>query len=673
MIQAMHHLSTLVLLLLLCFTSFQESIAQDRNCDPLVISGVDISCMLGENPDDIVAFKYTATSGWAQIPVQIDERVSLDVSSPYDPAELAATRANGRECLWTSTRNVAWNVLFYADPKTHVGADTNPNFDADDELVLMVSDAGEMRTGNTYPAGTQSGSLCEIAIQEPLSSNAILGYIYVFTQSGGLDQAAGVDYVSYNFTYANNYLTNYKECVLDDPTANPENSVISTSNYELGFSRRWTEDVLKMKTGTDNTDLLDRHQLFINKGSCTSTEDRFSNSEGGHMCAIDGPIRAIRGVMGTASGPFTHLNILATACRVDYDVFFRLHPANGFNDVYDMNPNASGKLTYHRSGSSDAVGGNGGNIGGGATDWAYYDGNPGALVIAFDYETGLPNPTFTVSTYYDDDGTSPAHDCTGDGQAFGSSGFTLRTDKCTDPRYNNANNLPSAMECAANASFFNIYRTHYFLASGMTNSAANQYDQYAKNDLNVSITGDLLPVELLAFQAKAEKEAIVLGWTTASEIDNSHFEIERSEDAKTFKKIGEQKGQGTTLTQHHYEFSDVYALKNQTYYYRLKQVDTDGTYSYSNIQTARIEASVADLLVYPNPVGEEGIINLKIYGTAADATVLVTDLYGKVLIQLSPVLERNTWNTLAINVNDLPAGTYFIRTADGRAKTFVKQ
>jgi len=458
--------------------------------------------MLGEMPDDIVAFKYQSSS-WVQIPIQIDERVLLDITEPYDSLELEEIRSMGNECLRNSTRDTTWNVLFYADAETHIGADTAATFDNDDELLFMTKDAGMQSSANAYPTGTLQGSVCEIAVTDPLEMDAIIGYIYLFVQNGSLDQAAGLDYITYDFTYKSDsvYLDDYIECVLDDPTVNPEESTISTNNYTLGFTRRWQEDLLQI-TASDcsNTasgiDILDRHQIFINAGTCGSTEDRFSGSEGAHITAIDGPIRAIRSIMGAASGPFTQLDILATQCQVRYNMYFRLHPANGFNDVYDMSASIADSLTYYSERNPNGIIVNGTNEVLDTEDpdeWALYEGTPGSLIISWDYETDMTIDTVgfrynngngpadcDLKAYYDDDGAGASHPCTGDGLAYGSSGFTLRTKQCTDYRYDNNNQYP---ECSNNPLFFNIERVHYLMPPGMTADSAEQYDQYVKNPL----------------------------------------------------------------------------------------------------------------------------------------------------------------------------------------------
>ncbi|MEM6699047.1 MAG: T9SS type A sorting domain-containing protein, partial [Bacteroidota bacterium] len=81
---------------------------------------------------------------------------------------------------------------------------------------------------------------------------------------------------------------------------------------------------------------------------------------------------------------------------------------------------------------------------------------------------------------YDDKGSNPTFDCTGDGKAYGSSGFRMKTKQCTDRRYDRQ----QYSECElANVHYFHIFRTHYLKPAGMTIDSAMQYDQYAKNPL----------------------------------------------------------------------------------------------------------------------------------------------------------------------------------------------
>ena len=106
-----------------------------------------------------------AASGWQQIPVQVDERALLDIAAPYGP--------NGAGIDYpTAATNP--KVLFYCGASTSTGADADAAFDADDELVFLVRDAGGRAIGVASPASTVAGTCHEIALTDPLGS---VGYV----------------------------------------------------------------------------------------------------------------------------------------------------------------------------------------------------------------------------------------------------------------------------------------------------------------------------------------------------------------------------------------------------------------------------------------------------------------------------------------------------------------
>ncbi|NJL75723.1 MAG: fibronectin type III domain-containing protein [Saprospiraceae bacterium] len=438
--------------------------------------------MRGETPTQIVAFRY-AGNQWIQIPVQIDEMIVKDIQAPYGP----------NDCPYKSTEPIAWNVLFYADTKTHMGGDTaDPKFDNDDELVFMAKDAGELAPASSCPNGVVQSTKCEIKVNDPLD-NSTLGYVYVFRQSGGLSQGASKDYVTHNFSYANNYKQAYVHCAKKQAGVNPETTTIRTDNYEIAFIFRWVETVLKIFAGNaTGADILDRHQLTINTTGCDQTEEAFSTSEGAIITAIDGPVRAIRSVMGAASGPYLQMTYLFTDCKVDYVMYFRLHPANGFHDLFDFSSAASG-MKYHSNqnmggvtinGSQDAVTTTNPN------QWELITGNQGTIVSSFEFETDMSTGTLSqydagqveggVYAYYDDAGNGTNFKCTGDGQAIGTSGFRLKTQQCTDRRFT-FDQYPECMP--GRVKTFTQFRTHYILPPNQTTTVASKYGSYAKNPL----------------------------------------------------------------------------------------------------------------------------------------------------------------------------------------------
>ena len=151
-----------------------------------------------------------------------------------------------------------------------------------------------------------------------------------------------------------------------------------------------------------------------------------------------------------------------------------------------------------------------------------------------------------------------------------------------------------------------------------------------------------LPVDLIAFTAEplGNKDAL-LHWTTASEINNSHFDIERSYDGRTFEVIGEVAGNGNSQHQIDYSYTDASVSKVQkTVYYRLKQVDFDGSTEYSNIRVVRFDAVGNDmqLVAYPNPLNNE--LNVTVGLSNGESYQLeVTNLQGKLVHQENHVFS----------------------------------
>ena len=111
--------------------------------------------------------------------------------------------------------------------------------------------------------------------------------------------------------------------------------------------------------------------------------------------------------------------------------------------------------------------------------------------------------------------------------------------------------------------------------------SASTLPRIFSDEITITIAA-ALPVELTKFAGSVVEESYLLYWQTSSELNNEKFEIEESLDGRTFQKIGEVKGNGTSSEQHDYHFK-VENPKEGISYYQLKQVDFDGGFEHSNI------------------------------------------------------------------------------------------
>ncbi|WP_165366213.1 ice-binding family protein [Brumimicrobium glaciale] len=126
-----------------------------------------------------------------------------------------------------------------------------------------------------------------------------------------------------------------------------------------------------------------------------------------------------------------------------------------------------------------------------------------------------------------------------------------------------------------------------------------------------------LPIGLLSFAADRNKESVVLKWSTASETNNDYFNIEKSIDGKLWNTIGNVNGAGNSTSQIDYSLTDRTHIEEITYY-RLKQTDFDGKYSYEDVISIDIcdYHEDASLTIYPNPT--DGKIEMRFHGNSSD-------------------------------------------------------
>jgi hypothetical protein len=173
--------------------------------------------------------------------------------------------------------------------------------------------------------------------------------------------------------------------------------------------------------------------------------------------------------------------------------------------------------------------------------------------------------------------------------------------------------------------------------------------------LNETSTGPL-PVELVSFEAVNSGNKNTLRWTTASENNNGYFDLERKSGKEEFTSITRIEGHGTSTTINKYAFDDYTISSGNTYYYRLKQVDLDGHFTYSQVLRVDARPGNTGIKIYPNPSGN----NFIVHSALKNAQLDIFDMLGK------KVFSRHfkTLDGQQVSLN-VPPGVYTLKLSDG--------
>jgi hypothetical protein len=177
-----------------------------------------------------------------------------------------------------------------------------------------------------------------------------------------------------------------------------------------------------------------------------------------------------------------------------------------------------------------------------------------------------------------------------------------------------------------------------------------------------------LPVELTAFSATAAGPAAVrLAWATASEKNSAAFDVERSADGRAFARVGTLAAAGSSATPRSYELLDgKLPAGTPLLYYRLRQVDQDGTFAYSPVRTVALVGAAAGLALFPNPVHGSATT---LTGAQPGAVVTVLDALGRQVLT-APADAAGT-AVLALPTG-LATGVYVVRTGSQALRLTVE-
>ncbi|HAB51523.1 MAG: hypothetical protein A2315_17385 [Ignavibacteria bacterium RIFOXYB2_FULL_35_12] len=192
----------------------------------------------------------------------------------------------------------------------------------------------------------------------------------------------------------------------------------------------------------------------------------------------------------------------------------------------------------------------------------------------------------------------------------------------------------------------------------------------SSNAANVIVDGirvstfwsDIVPVELVSFNASANGSEVNLAWTTATELNNSGFSIERKSASNKWESIGFVKGNGTTTAANNYSFTDKNILSQTVYSYRLKQLDFDGSYSYSKVvQVSTNLISTFELKQnYPNPFNPSTQISFSLVQNGFVRLVVYNLLGQEVKTLINRNMEAGS-HSITFDASDLQSGVYLYK------------
>jgi hypothetical protein len=197
------------------------------------------------------------------------------------------------------------------------------------------------------------------------------------------------------------------------------------------------------------------------------------------------------------------------------------------------------------------------------------------------------------------------------------------------------------------------------------------YNLICNNGMAAYTTASTLPVSLTSFTATAFKDFNQLNWTTASESNNRGFDVQRSVDGQEFINlafVSSKAVQGNSSISLSYNFQDKTAPAG-TLYYRLKQVDLNGNFEYSDIKSVRNNLTEISAKLYPNPVQNDLIINIPLEFKGLSYSI--HNMVGQ------EFMKGKTEELTRINVAALVPGIYYVKIVSAQNETqslkFIKQ
>lgn len=187
---------------------------------------------------------------------------------------------------------------------------------------------------------------------------------------------------------------------------------------------------------------------------------------------------------------------------------------------------------------------------------------------------------------------------------------------------------------------------------------------YASTRFVVKITtaSGSLPVKLTSFNAEKKGTTALLKWTTATELNNDHFEIQRSNDGLEYTSIGMVNGAKNSYQTIAYQFTDVEPFKELNYY-RLKQVDGDGKITFSSVVTINFQQEKAKATITAWPIPAHDYITVELNNKqVANLNIVIRDIVGKIVLDENVLADEINYSH-PLFIENFKAGVYFIEVS----------
>jgi hypothetical protein len=190
-------------------------------------------------------------------------------------------------------------------------------------------------------------------------------------------------------------------------------------------------------------------------------------------------------------------------------------------------------------------------------------------------------------------------------------------------------------------------------ATSTMRTGMNGFSDFATVQFNSA-----LPVELLFFTALPDAHGVLLSWATASEINNDYFVVEKSQNGILFHEFGSVDGAGNSTGELNYSLRDENPYDGMNYY-RLRQVDFDGSSRYSDVVAVEFASAHDVLSVFPNPSFDMIQCNFN-SSMDGEITLQVRDVTGKEMLTKKFLVSRG-FNSVPLEINFLAYGVYYLQ------------